>query len=131
MIAMTALAIEQVLKQCPMCQASWADLRALVEDRSLRVVGYMACFDDVDCGLVLLTHQTVTCGTTIVVPARVLRPLYHGPQIDIHATLSAQCPRLCTRRQDFEVCTVPCDMAWVREAMQVLRKHEWPLCMPR
>jgi hypothetical protein len=123
---MTALAIQPVIKQCTTCSTQWLTLQQLVEDRNLKIEGYQACFGDADAGLIILTHKTRTCGTTLVLPARVFRPLIAGCLPEAHMTLSTPCPRRCSRPRDFEACQVKCDMAWVREVLGLLRRHEWP-----
>jgi hypothetical protein len=113
-------------KQCSMCQHTWESLQALVEDESLTLTGYQACFQNPDQGLILLTHEAEGCGTTLAIGTGRFKCLYHGPEYHEHATLTEPCPRLCIQEGNWEICPVECDMAWVRQVFQYLRSHRVP-----
>jgi hypothetical protein len=109
-----------------MCQTTWADLQEFVTDHRLRVEGYEACFLTPDWGLILLTHRTAGCGTTLAVRAVVLKPLHNGPFWTERMTGLEECLRLCLDKGRLEECTAECEMAWIRSALQWLRRHELP-----
>jgi predicted RNA-binding Zn-ribbon protein involved in translation (DUF1610 family) len=113
-------------KTCPMCGEHWATLEDFVRDHRLVVNGYMASFDDPGTGLVFVTHTAPECGTTLSVRAAALRPLYHGPEYEELHYGAPDCRRLCLDRNRLEECEAPCRMAWVRHALQYLRRHEMP-----
>lgn len=113
-------------KTCPLCEECWPTLEDFVRDRRLAVHGYMAICDDPGAGLVFVTHTRANCGTTLTVFAATLRPLYHGPQYTALNYGADDCRRMCLDLRRLEECTAPCKMAWVRQVLQVLRRHEMP-----
>jgi len=113
-------------KTCNLCGAVWHDYEEFVVDPDLRVEGYQACFVEPDLGLILVTHMVDGCRTTLGVRASTLRPLHDGPELGERRTLTDCCLKLCVDISRLEECTADCDMAWVRSALQWLRKHELP-----
>jgi len=98
----------------------------LVLDRSLELCGYQAFFQDPGQGLVLATHKRPRCGTTLSVRAELIRELHNGEFFSERLTGTEECERLCLEQHLLVPCTAHCDMAWVREAMQWLLRHELP-----
>jgi hypothetical protein len=111
---------------CSLCGTIWLDYQAFFSDSDLVVNGYQASLGDADQGLILVTHDVPHCGTTLAVIARDLRPLYRGPVWPEVQAGTDPCPRHCLDDGDLESCTVRCSMAWVREVLQWLRRHELP-----
>jgi hypothetical protein len=109
-----------------MCEASWPGVRELALDPSISLCGYQANFSAPKDGWVLVTHLTPSCGTTFGLKVAILATLYHGPYHTERKTGSAECESLCLDQSRIEECEAECDMAWVRRAMQYIRRHEWP-----
>ena len=81
---------------------------------------------DPEWGLILLTHETEDCRTMLAVKAVTLKVLHPGPFWPERKTGLDGCLRLCLDKGRLEECTAECDMAWVRAALQWLRRHELP-----
>ena len=113
-------------KQCSLCAATWQVYQDFVTDPELQVEGYQACFDDPDEGLILVTHRVKGCGTTLALRAKVFKRLYGGPWWPERRTGLADCLRLCLDKGRLEECTAECALAWVRQAIKCLRRHELP-----
>ena len=111
-------------KQCPRCGFQWRSFPAFVVDEALHVEGYQACPPEPDCGVILLTHCVDGCHTTLGIVAGQLRPLYVGPFWPERQMGLEPCRRLCIDPKSLEECTAECDLAWVRHALQWLRRHE-------
>lgn len=120
------MASETSFKCCTACGACWPTAEAFVLDQALTVKGYQAVFGEPEEGLILVTHNVPGCGTTLGVTARTLRPLYRGPEFSEFRQGSEVCELRCLDEGDIETCTAPCAMAWVREVLQYLRRHELP-----
>lgn len=113
-------------KSCAVCGKSWRDLREFLLDEQLRVEGYQACFIKPSAGLVMVTHCAESCGTTLAISAESLKELYDGPEHLERLTGTIPCHGYCLRQHLLEECDVHCDMAWVRTALQWLRRKDLP-----
>lgn len=113
-------------KRCGHCQTCWPTAEAFVLDRALQVCGYQACLGAPEDGVIVAIHDETGCGTTIGVTARSLRALYRGPEYTDFCQGTEVCELRCIDEGDIETCAAPCAMAWVREVLQYLRKHELP-----
>ena len=113
-------------KQCPLCARVWTSLSDFVLDTALLVHGYQAHFTEPEQGLIVVTHEVEGCGTTLALRAELVRALYDGPEYTEHLTGTVQCNELCLQAHLLIPCDAPCDMAWVREALQWLLRHELP-----
>jgi hypothetical protein len=97
-----------------------------VRDARLRLDGYSAFFDDPANGLVFVTHRVPGCGTTLTLYAGQLRVLFSGTDYPELHKGADDCHRLCLDRSRLEECDAECSMAWVRDVLQYLRRHEMP-----
>jgi hypothetical protein len=113
-------------KVCSKCGRAWHTQEDFVCDADLEVNGYQAAFGDPDEGLILVTDQRDSCGTTLGVEAGTLRPLYRGPDYRELCTGTDLCEGLCVDEHRLEECSAPCAMAWVRVVLQYLRQHKLP-----
>ena len=111
---------------CSLCEASWPGLRELALDPSIDLCGYQAHFERPHDGWVMVTHSAPGCGTTFGLKAAALEPLCRGPHYTERKTGTEDCQELCLYQNRLEECEAECDMAWVRRAMQYIRRHEWP-----
>lgn len=110
-------------KTCSMCGFEWPTLASFIEDASLRVEGYQACFEYVEDGLIMVTHTCPKCFSTIAVPVRFFnefRP--KGPELPLLKDSDA-CEGRCVNENDLKPCAADCKMRWVRDLLQILRKH--------
>jgi hypothetical protein len=117
---------DEVFKLCTNCGTSWPTCADFVADPTLEVTAYQACFEDPEGGVFLLTHGTECCGTTLAIAAGRFRSLYFGPQYTERRTGQSNCPGLCLQEGRLEECEADCDLAWIRSALQHLRRHEMP-----
>ena len=114
-------------KICSMCGKTWYRPADLVSDQLLRLNGYQAAVPDSEKGLLLFTHEVVGCYSTLGVPALDFRFMHHGLTYpECHFAL-LDCEGHCLDLSDLEVCRVQCCMAWVRDVIQYIRRHELPL----
>jgi len=110
-------------KICSMCLKAWDDSESFIRDPELVVNGFQAFFDQPENGLILFTHRRPGCHSTLAIKAGSLKGLYHGPFYDHLNHGSATCIRACVDHNNLERCDAECSMHWVREVLQVLRKH--------
>jgi hypothetical protein len=118
---------QQVFKTCQSCQTTWKNVIDLVLDQTLEVNGYQAAFDHPENGIIFFTHNIKNCHSTLAINVMDFKDFYCGPRINHHNTGLHTCTGLCLMRNNLENCTAICDMQWVREVLQYLRKHEIPL----
>jgi hypothetical protein len=110
-------------KICPMCLTAWNDRESFVTDPQLVVNGYQAFFDRPEDGLILFTHRTKNCHSTLALKAANFKSLYQGPKHDLLNRGEPSCPRYCLVNENLEPCREKCSMHWVREVLQLLRVH--------
>ncbi len=113
-------------KACPMCGTRWASIEELVLDPTVQLLGYQARADRPEEGVLALLHSVEGCRTTLALEARELLPLYGGPRHEELLYGTERCRKYCLAESSLEECDQPCGMAWVRRAMQYLRRHELP-----
>lgn len=113
-------------KNCSRCEQRWRTCAEFVCDRDLETNGYQASLGHPEEGLILVTHVSGECGTTLAVLAEDLKPLYHGPLYTEFCGGGELCERHCVDEGDLEECAAPCAMSWVRVVLQYLRRHELP-----
>ena len=113
-------------KDCTRCAHQWRTCADFVRDRELEINGYQASLGYPEEGLILVTHVSGECGTTLAVRAEALKPLYQGPLFTEFCAGEEACERRCLEEGDLEECSAPCAMAWVRVVLQYLRRHELP-----
>jgi hypothetical protein len=92
-------------KVCPFCGTSWPDYREFITDRALRVAGFQPSLVAPKYHLILVTHRTAYCGTTLAVWADRLRVLLYD---------------------DWRECMGEHDTSWVHHVLKWLRRHELP-----
>lgn len=90
-------------------------------DSAVSLTGYQADFEELVTGLLLFNHR---CGTTLAIPVAEFQDLYHGPVFEDRLTGTAECPEYCLRQDELAPCNQPCECAFVRGIMQVIR--HWP-----
>lgn len=110
-----------VLKKCPNCGYEWTDLKHLLDDPDVEVIGYQVNFIRLSAGYFMFNH---VCKGTFTVPADRFKTLYNGPVYSGRATGSKACPGYCLHKEDMRPCPVQCECAYVREILNTIRK--WP-----
>jgi hypothetical protein len=117
---------DEPFKQCSLCGTVWPEFRDFVTDPTVRVVGYQPNSIDPELSLILVSHNTPDCHTTLGVRLSVLRGLWDGPQwaergmgLDGWISPGSGEPRP-------EEWRVEGEMAWVRQVLEWLRRHELP-----
>lgn len=109
-------------KVCPNCGFVWNSRESLLADPTVVLAGYQASFVDLSAGYFLFQHERPECGTSMAVEAGRFLDLYDGPIFQEHR--DERCPGFCLKSDNLERCSVPCECAFVREVLQVVRL--WP-----
>ncbi|MCF7854092.1 MAG: hypothetical protein K9N51_04780 [Candidatus Pacebacteria bacterium] len=113
-----------VFKQCPKCGSVWESRALFLADAEIHATGYQVNFEELEAGLFIFNHVRSGCGTTIAIPAGSFCDLYDGPIFEHAFKDSVQCDGHCLRDDDLEDCDVPCECAYVRHVLQVIRGWE-------
>ena len=114
--------MDKLFKTCTGCGHHWLTRDVLLQDPAIQMVGYQANFEQLELGLFLFNH--LECRSTIAVPAGRFRDLYAGPVFSQCLLGEDRCLEYCLRQDELGVCTQPCECAYVREIIQVIRN--WP-----
>ncbi|MDD3618274.1 MAG: hypothetical protein RBR09_00445 [Desulfobulbaceae bacterium] len=109
-----------LFKTCPMCAMNWGTRVDFLHDRTLKLNGYQADFDDLESGLFLFTHTVDGCCTTMAVRVRDFIDLYSGDKFEQRKTGTEECPGYCLYRDRLEPCGARCECAFVREIIQII-----------
>ena len=117
---------QEPLMTCSRCGVKWEDIIEIIQDPLLQVEGYQATFVEPKNGLILITHHSDNCGTTLALVVADLKCLDNSDEIFTRNNGLDGCDGLCLLENKLEDCNAPCDMAWVRHAIQWLRKHQLP-----
>ncbi len=69
---------EKIFKQCPLCGKIWRDVDEFLTDNQLYINGYQGSLNRLfegreRVGLLLFTHNTENCGTTLAFTAETFR----------------------------------------------------------
>lgn len=111
-------------KICPCCDKVWECQSDFVADPTLALNGYSADFNNLLDGLFYFTHQTEGCCSTMAIKAGDFRNLYSGTTYQKRMTHSGDCPGYCLDKNRLDHCDVPCECAFVREIISVIRKNQ-------
>jgi hypothetical protein len=98
----------------------------LVQDPLVDANGYQASFINPDHGLFLFTHKLEGCHSTFSLPVSAFRDFYRGEGITTSNRDQPTCSQHCTFHNNLEACHEYCSMRWVRDVIQLLRRHEVP-----
>ena len=112
----------EIFKQCTCCDIPWFSRTDFLQDCNIELVGYQVNFRHVELGYLLFNH--LTCESTLAVYAGLFRDFYDGPVFAERLTASESCPGYCNQADVIEPCQEPCEGAYVREIMQIIRN--WP-----
>ena len=122
--------MDGAFKCCGKCLKTWRTREDLVRDSELVLIGYQPTFGEPAEGLLLFTHMTPRCGSTLAVVVGDFED-YVQTQAETMPFVGAfVCPSHCLRVHDLQACNAPCQMRWVRQLIQILRRHEVPSILP-
>ena len=107
-----------------MCGKEWRARADFLGDPQICLVGYQACFEFLEFGLLLFTHYAPDCGTTLSRDVGSLLDLYDGPVYEERQTGTEACPGYCLQQGNLESCPARCACAAIREVIQIVRF--WP-----
>lgn len=111
---------DDFFKQCPACKKVWEDREELLADSEAHIIGYQAHFADLTLGLFLFNHS---CNGTFAIPAEEFLDMYKGPAFEKKFLDTEQCPGYCRHQKSLEPCPLQCECAYIREIIQILKKH--------
>jgi hypothetical protein len=112
---------QQTFKTCPMCAKDWPCRDTFLDDPELDFNGYQANFGIIEQGLFYFTHQSESCGSTMVLKAEMFLSLYNGKRYSENNQLSDECSRKCLDRNKLDRCEAQCEFAFVREVTQIIK----------
>jgi hypothetical protein len=113
-------------KECSLCGTAWENLAAFVCDPDLAVEGYQACHVAPEWSLILLTHTSPGCGTTLAVRASALKHLDDGSAGRFGVANPLTLLGLCREHPQLEAPAAEAEVPWVQSVLQCLRRHELP-----
>jgi hypothetical protein len=99
---------KHAFKTCRSCRIQWADWQQFLYDPAVSVLGLQAITSVPDSNLLMFEHR---CGSTISVPARLLRPLFPEPEAKTELSLRFEkdgCEGHCRSIEDLATCRQPC-----------------------
>jgi len=102
----------------------WESRDDLLADPAVKIVGYQVNYADPNAGLVLFSHETPDCGTSLAVTMREFRDFYFGPICEDLLENTDECPGYCKNRDSLEPCFGKCKCTFARDILQILR--DWP-----
>lgn len=108
-------------KICTSCSKRWKTFEAFLADPEIKLAGYQVAFKDLNGGLFFFTHLHENCFTTLALPVKEFTGLSSSPILASRGTRPDHCPDFCLRQNALDPCPIPCECAWVREIMQIIR----------
>jgi hypothetical protein len=108
-------------KACPSCGRVWGSREDFMADPEVELIGYQVDAASQDAGLFLFNHR---CEGTLAIPAAAFVDLVGKP---LHAPSlygTKECEGHCLHCHDIDPCRAFCECAYVRQALQVVRR--WP-----
>jgi hypothetical protein len=111
---------KQPFKVCPMCNMCWPTRETFLDDNSLIYNGYQSNFGVLDEGLFYFTHETQTCGSTMIIEASAFISLYQGQRYSDSMQFTKECPGYCLEKNQLQRCQVLCRNAYVREVSHII-----------
>lgn len=115
---------ENAFKTCSLCRTVWETRSQLLHDPDVQLVGYQVDFEELKMGLFFFNHLKEGCHTTFGVRAGMFRDLYNGPVFERKRPGAAECAGYCLHNDELRDCEAPCECAYVRHILQVIRG--WP-----
>ncbi len=99
--------VEQLynFKKCNCCKKVWETLESFLADSQLKLNGYQADFESLSRGILLFTHITKDCHTTISISIERFSPLADDSIDDLPFTPGLEkCPGHCLTPENLENC---------------------------
>lgn len=106
-------------KICPFCKTAWETREGFLNDPYIILVGYTPNFEVLSHSLFLFNH---TCKGTLSVKAQCFMDLYKGPIFAKRLFGTEECSEYCLYKSNLAPCPAPCECAFMREILQVLKK---------
>ena len=132
MFAISRLLPRKVLpmfKECPTCQHKWETREELLNDPTLRLVGYQVNYVDLEAGLFLFNHDIDECGTSLAIDAGEFTDMHKGEIFEDHTKETvSNCPGYCDERRFLGPCSEKCECSYVRDVLDKVK--EWPKDKP-
>jgi hypothetical protein len=107
-----------MFEKCPMCGCTWLTRADFLADPDVVLIGYQVNFSHLLAGFFLFAHS---CETSLAIHAAEFADLYEGPVFEKPLTGSDSCPGYCLRIDELDPCPAPCECAYVREILQIIR----------
>lgn len=121
-----ALAAERAYRICPTCGTRWDSFEEFLLDPHIHVNGYQPTFEDPETGLILLTHESPNCGSTIGMLVSEVSHLYEVERYPELKYGTEVCEGHCLRQMSFATCNAKCSMRWVREILIMMHDRVLP-----
>ena len=113
-----------VFKKCTSCGYEWSSRQEFLAHIDTELVGYQVHFEKLELGFFLFNHMT--CRSTFSIHAAKFLDLYDGPVFSERFIGTEPCPGYCLQKEILCPCSAPCECAYVREILQIVR--HWPKC---
>lgn len=109
---------------CILCKKSWPSLEDLLNDKELLFNGYQAFPNQPQEGLLIFTHKSENCGTSMAFYVKDFAPLL--PEIkDVDVFFPRQdefCPGYCEDIENLDKCTnTHCRGRVIRDLVQIIK----------
>jgi hypothetical protein len=111
-------------KSCSCCEHRWETRDDLLEDTDVQLVGYQADFADLDRGLLLFTHLTRDCGSTMALEVGEMIDLIDTPRHARTLRGTDDCRGHCLSVRNLGRCNAPCRNAHVRDLMHEILERQ-------
>ncbi len=111
-------------KRCSLCHNTWTHRRDFLQDPDVEMIGYQANYENQKRGLFYFNHNLKVCHTTLAIMTKDFIDLYEGRIHEIRLTGTESCPMYCQDKENLEPCNAECEMAHVREVVQIVKG--WP-----
>jgi hypothetical protein len=106
-----------------MCNKVWLTRNDFLDDPQIELNGYQADFEKLEYGLFYFTHYAPECHSTMAIETREFLDLYSGVKYTERKTLTDDCPRYCTEKEQLNRCDALCECAFVREVIQIIKER--------
>lgn len=114
----------KAFKVCSMCSKIWVSRDEFLDDKTLKLNGYHADFEKLECGLFYFTHNVEACYSTLAIEAKDFLDLYSGKKYTEIRAGKDGCPRYCLEKEQLSRCNVHCECAFNREVMQIIKERQ-------
>jgi hypothetical protein len=121
---------EHAIKTCPVCKLGLT-LHQFEHDPEIVPIGMMFIDDDITKAYYVFQHERAGCGTSLVVPVESFKSAIAEPIPAEIMALKDCCERHCTRLDDLNSCSAPCQFAAFRRHIIDLVARKGRARMPK